>query len=41
MRIPLIGGLRYIGSHRGVALIDPGHEVIIVDNLIDPNRSHY
>lgn len=35
MRILITGGLGFIGSHTAVELIENGHEVIIVDNLIN------
>src|SRR5690606_11411300 len=33
MRILVTGGAGYIGSHTAVALIEAGHEVLIVDDL--------
>ncbi len=33
MKILVTGGTGYIGSHTAVALIEAGHEVVIVDNL--------
>ncbi|QHC60073.1 UDP-glucose 4-epimerase GalE [Rathayibacter sp. VKM Ac-2760] len=33
MRVLLIGGAGYIGSHTAVALLDAGHEVLVVDDL--------
>ena len=33
MRILVTGGAGYIGSHTCVALLDAGHEVVVVDNL--------
>ncbi len=39
MKILLTGGLGYIGSHTAVELIKAGHEVIIVDNLSNSERS--
>lgn len=35
MKILVTGGLGYIGSHTVVELIQAGHEVIIVDNLVN------
>lgn len=32
MRVLLTGGAGYIGSHTAVALLDAGHEVLVVDN---------
>ena len=34
MRLLVLGGAGYIGSHTAVALLDRGHEVVIADNLI-------
>ena len=33
MRILVLGGAGYIGSHTVYELIDAGYEVIIIDNL--------
>ncbi|HPZ34487.1 MAG TPA: SDR family NAD(P)-dependent oxidoreductase, partial [Microbacteriaceae bacterium] len=33
MRVLLTGGAGYIGAHTAVALIDAGHEVLIVDDF--------
>lgn len=38
MRILVTGGAGYIGSHNCVALIEHGHEVIVVDNLVNSCR---
>ena len=35
MKILVTGGLGFIGSHTVVELIENGHEVVIVDNLIN------
>lgn len=35
MKILVTGGLGYIGSHTVVALLEKGHEVVIIDNLIN------
>jgi UDP-glucose 4-epimerase len=35
MKVLLTGGAGYIGSHTCVELLDAGHEVVIVDNLIN------
>ena len=32
-RVLLTGGAGYIGSHTAVALIERGHEVVILDNF--------
>ena len=37
MKILVTGGAGYIGSHTSLLLIDKGHEVTIVDNLISGN----
>lgn len=34
MRILVLGGAGYIGSHTVYELIDAGHEVVIIDNLV-------
>jgi UDP-glucose 4-epimerase len=38
MRILVTGGAGYIGSHTATELLDNGHEVIVVDNLINSNQ---
>lgn len=35
MRVLLTGGLGYIGSHVAIALLESGHDVILLDNLIN------
>jgi len=35
MKILVTGGLGYIGSHTCVELMDAGHEVVVVDNLVN------
>ena len=39
MRILLTGGAGYIGTHTAVELVDTGHDVVIVDNLINSRAS--
>lgn len=39
MKVLLTGGLGYIGSHTAVELIDAGHSVVLVDNLINTESS--
>ena len=34
MRILVLGGAGYIGSHTVYELIDAGHEVVVIDNLL-------
>ena len=34
MRILVLGGAGYIGSHTAVELLESGHEVVIVDSLV-------
>ena len=38
MRLLVLGGAGYIGSHTAVELLDRGHEVVIADNLITGNK---
>jgi len=33
------GGLGYIGSHTVVSLLEAGHKVIVVDNLVNTNAA--
>src|SRR5690625_7322387 len=35
MKILVTGGLGFIGSHTVVELVESGHEVVIVDNLVN------
>lgn len=35
MKVLLTGGAGYIGSHAAVALLTAGHQVVIVDSLIN------
>ncbi len=37
MKILATGGLGYIGSHTVIELFEQGHEVVVVDNLINAN----
>lgn len=39
MRILVTGGAGYIGSHTVIALIEAGHEPIVVDSLVNAKRS--
>lgn len=39
MRVLVTGGAGFIGSHTAVALIEAGHEPILVDNLSNAHRS--
>ena len=34
MKVLVTGGAGYIGSHAVYALIEQGHEVVVVDNLV-------
>ena len=38
MKILLTGGAGYIGSHASLALLDAGHQVIIIDDLSTGNK---
>ncbi len=35
MKILVTGGAGYIGSHTCIELLQAGHEVVVVDNLIN------
>ena len=39
MRILVLGGAGYIGSHTALELVRAGHEVIVADNLVTGHRS--
>ena len=34
MRLLVLGGAGYIGSHTAVELLESGHDVVIVDSLV-------
>jgi UDP-glucose 4-epimerase len=38
MNILLTGGLGYIGSHTATVLCEQGHEVVVLDNLVNSDR---
>ncbi|UWX96396.1 UDP-glucose 4-epimerase GalE [Arthrobacter zhaoxinii] len=38
MRILVTGGTGYIGSHTTLALLEAGHDVVVVDNLLNSSR---
>ena len=38
MKILTTGGVGYIGSHTVIALLEAGHEVVILDNLANASR---
>ena len=38
MNVLLTGGAGYIGSHTAIELIDSGHDVIVVDNLVNSSE---
>ncbi len=37
MKIVVTGGAGYIGSHTSIQLLEQGHEVVILDNLVNAN----
>ena len=39
MNILLTGGAGYIGSHTTLSLIDKGHSVTVIDNLITGSKT--
>ena len=39
MNVLVTGGAGYIGSHACVELLNAGHSVVVVDNLVKPTRS--
>ena len=39
MNILLTGGAGYIGSHTSMALVEKGHSVTVIDNLVTGNSS--
>jgi len=39
MNILLTGGLGYIGSHTATVLCEQGHEIVVLDNLVNSDRS--
>ena len=40
MNILITGGAGFIGSHLSEKLIDLGHKVVVVDNLINGNKKN-
>ena len=38
MRILVTGGTGYIGSHTVLSLLETGHEVVVVDNLVNSSE---
>ena len=38
MKILLTGGAGYIGSHVSLELLDKGHQVSIIDNLVNGSK---
>ena len=38
MRILVTGGTGYIGSHTTLALLEAGHDVVVLDNLANSSR---
>ena len=41
MNILVTGGAGYIGSHTVLSLLDKGHKVSIIDNLITGSKKNY
>jgi UDP-glucose 4-epimerase len=39
MRVMVTGGMGFVGSHTAVALIEAGHEIVLVDTLANSRRS--
>ena len=39
MRVLVTGGAGYIGSHTVKALIDKGHDPVVIDNLVCGHKS--
>ena len=37
-RILVTGGAGFIGTHTVIELVNAGHEVVVVDNLINSNK---
>ena len=35
MKVLVTGGAGYIGSHTCVELLERGHEVVVIDNLVN------
>ena len=35
MRLLITGGAGYIGSHTALVLLESGHEIVVVDNLLN------
>ncbi|MDC1292027.1 NAD-dependent epimerase/dehydratase family protein [Amylibacter sp.] len=40
MRVLVIGGAGYIGSHACVELLEANHEVFVIDNLCNGQMHH-
>ena len=40
MKILVVGGAGYIGSHMVKTLFDAGHDVVTLDNLVAGHRDH-
>ena len=40
-KILVTGGAGFIGTHTVIELVNAGHEVVVVDNLINSNKIYF